>query len=139
MTGIKIATTAMMASGLGTGIAAIIEPKDLDGIGVTALLAFICLASLGLLALFMRTQVGAMNKLTEKISENTTQTSVSNVAMQALCAKMESNPCLLRDETLRAKVIAATVVEDAKLVAAEVVKEAVVTAHQVINDARRGR
>ena len=88
MTGIKVASTMMLASGGMTGIIGVLEPKDLEGLGPTALFAVITLASMSLLAYFVRGFVVEMRGLTREIA-------ASNVHIQEVCARMNVRPCLL--------------------------------------------
>ena len=87
MIGIKIAGTMALLSGTGASIMAVIEPRDLDGLGPTALLAVITLASLGLVVFMIRSVLGPVKDLTVKIEK--------------LCIRMETRKCLFSDDEIK--------------------------------------
>ena len=101
MTGINIITTTLLSAGSATGIMAIVEPKDLEGLGPTALFALITLSSLAVLVFFVRSQVAAIKELTKTISEGNAHIAVGNANVQELCSRLNVRPCL-KDQNAKA-------------------------------------
>jgi len=75
MVHLNIVSGIMLTAGAGTSYLAVVEPKDLEGLGPTALLALITLASLATLVYLMKCFIPPMNELVKEIAKNTASTS----------------------------------------------------------------
>ena len=71
---VNIVSTIMLLAGSGVGYLAVVEPKDLEGLGPTALLALITLAALGTLVYLMKNFIPVLTDLVKEIAKNTAST-----------------------------------------------------------------
>lgn len=129
MTGLKIAATTAIVSGGLSPILAILEPKDMEGLGPAALSTLVALAALALAGFLARNLVPAINKQTEALT-------INNERQSVLCSKMEKNPCLAETaEVMRRE--ARAIIEDAKKEAKSVVESARIEALRLIEEQKR--
>jgi hypothetical protein len=92
MTGIKVATATAFLTGSGASLSALVDPKELSGLGDTALLALVTIAALSVLTYFIRT-------LSEDMRHLIVEMSVSNTQTRELCSRLDNRPCLILEES----------------------------------------
>ena len=110
-----------LLSGAGTSYLAVVEPKDLEGLGPTALLACITLASLATLVYLMKSFIPPMNDLVKEIAKNTAATA-------ALVGRRAQ-------DTEEAKQVVKTAATEAKSIIASAAQEAKSIIHTAAEDA----
>ena len=110
----NIVSTFTLLAGTGTSYLAVVEPQDLNGLGPTALLALITLASLGTLVFLMKNFIPVMNELVKEIAKNTASTA-------ALVGRRQQD---LEDSRREAREVIAHASEEARHVIANAAAEA---------------
>ena len=118
---INILSTLTLTAGAGTSFLAIVDPQQLEGLGPTALLSVITLASLGTLVYLMKNFIPVMNELVKEIAKNTASTA-------ALVGRRQQDA----DDAKRA---ARETVEHAAEVALDVIADAAAEAKLIVGKA----
>ena len=130
MLGLRLAAETAFVSGGLVPILAVLEPRDLEGLGPVALATVVTISSLGVVVFLVSSLVPAIRNLVVEVAKN-------NILQANQIALLVARPCLIDGNVESAKREALAVVDEAKRVALNVVDDARKHALEVVSEAKK--